>query len=209
METRRIRGLAVAGIGLVLIVAGGIQTAQFRYRLSPTRLVIEPNNLLVTADEQNVVVGSGQGKVQVYGPEGRVSAAWRLPDASAPFRMALEGDRVQVAIADDPTLRVHGLDGELLSEVDDAGAYARIGEANERAYTTPAGVRYRIDEGRILRTASDGGEVVLVDGFADHSAMTGQMVWMGACMFAGAGLLIVGFLSTGRRARTRDPLAAA
>ncbi len=200
MSTRRIRGLIIAGIGLALILVGGVTTAEFRYRLSPTRLVIEPNNLLVTDDEQHIVVGSGKGKVQVYGPERRVSASWTLVDAGQPFRLALADGRIQVATLDGTMLRERDLDGELVRETEDAGAYERIGGANERAYTTPAGVRFRIEEGRILRTGPDGRDEIMVDGFADHSAMTAQMVVMGVCMFAGAGLLIGGFLSTGRRA---------
>jgi hypothetical protein len=189
----------ISALGLALMAAGGLTTAEFRYRIAPSRFLVQPMNVVATLDESHVIVGSMFAKLNVFDRNGRVQHAWQLPTDGGAFRIALAADdRVQVATEKTGRLLEYDLTGTLLEEREDAAAYARIGDAHELGFTASSGNQYLIDGGRILRSGPDADEV-LVNGFADHAAITLRMILMGAGLFLGVILLIGGFVSTGRR----------
>ena len=198
MQPHQKRGLVIAAIGLITMLSGGFAASDFRYRIAPGRFLVNPMNITATADESRIVVGSMFTKLHVFDADGRLQAAWQLPTAAGAFRLALaNGERILVATRETGMLLEYDFAGELLSERQDREAYERIGPEHELGFTAPTGTQYLIEDGRVLRATSER-QIVIVNGFASHEAITYRMIAMGICLFFGVLMLIGGFVSTGR-----------
>ncbi len=198
MQPHQKRGIVIAAIGLIAMLSGGITASDFRYRIAPSRFLVNPMNISATADGSRIVVGSMFTKLHVFDADGRLQAAWQLPTDAGAFRLALaKGERILVATRETGFLLEYDFAGELLSEREDSQAYERIGPDHELGFTAPSGTRYLIKDGRVLRATSERTSVV-VNGFASHEAITYRMIAMGLCLFFGVLMLIGGFVSTGR-----------
>jgi hypothetical protein len=201
MQPHQKRGLVIASIGLITMLAGGLAASDFRHRIAPGRFMVNPMNITATADESRIVVGSMFSKLHVFDADGRLMAAWQLPTEGGAFRVALaKGERIRVATRETGLLLEYDFAGELLSEREDSEAYERIGPDHELGFTAASGTQYLLEDGLVVRATSEQ-QTVLVNGFASHEAITVRMIVMGISLFVGVLMLVGGFVSTGRPPR--------
>jgi hypothetical protein len=196
---RRRIGLAISLAGLVALGLGGLEAVDLRSRLGPSRLLIAPSALAVTADGRLVVGSPASSKVHVYDARGQPVHRWRVPAEGSSFRMALvPPDRLEVAPDGAGTLLEYSLDGDLLSTRTDAGAYERIGAQIESAGATHGAARHAIEGGQIV-TGEGADRRVLVNGFASHADLTLHVVRVTGLLLMGVLALLGGMLMTARR----------
>ena len=196
---RRKIGLAISLTGLLALAFGGLQAADLRSRLGPSRLLIAPSSLEVTPEGRIVIGAPSVSKVHVYEASGSPVHSWLVAAGGKPFRMALAPpDRLQVAPSGTGTLLEYTLDGALLSTRPDAEAYERIGTQRERANAMRRDGRPAIEGGQIV--LGEGAERrVLVNGFTSHSDLTLHVVRVMGLLLAGVVALIGGVLLTASR----------
>ena len=200
MEAHQKRGLALSALGLALLLAGGSSAADIRYRLSPARFVVKPMALAISPDESRIFVGASSVMLHVVDTTGRIETDWKLPTEGGAFRLKVGGDgRIRVATSKTGLVIEYALDGTELSRAEDAEAFERFGALPAEGIAAPSGNRYAIEGGTVVRVTPQGREVV-VNGFASHHAMTGQLARAGLCLFGGVALVIAGIVGTGRRA---------
>ena len=198
MQAHQKRGLAISALGLTMMLLGGFSTAKFRYQIAPSRFIVNPMNIETNVDESRIVVGSMFAKVHVLDAEGRPQAHWQIPTEGGRFRLSLASDdRIHVGTRETGLLLEYDFSGELLSESEDSEAYERIGPEHELGFTAASGTQYLLEEGQIVRARGEV-ETVLVDGFANHEAITLRMIGMGLSLFVGVLLVVGGFVSTGK-----------
>jgi hypothetical protein len=198
MQPHQKRGVLIAAMGLVVMLAGGFTASDFRYRIAPSRFLVQPMNIATTPDELQIVVGSMFSKLHVLDPEGRIQAAWQLPTDGGPFRVALAADdRIRVATLETGLLLEYDFAGELIEEREDAEAYERFGPEHEHGFTAPSGTQYLLEDGHVLRATSES-QTILLNGFANHEAITLRVIGMGLALFLGVLMLVGGFVTTGR-----------
>lgn len=198
--SRRLLGLAISAAGLIALIAGGMQAADLRGRLGPTRLLIGPSAVLVTPDGTVVVASPTFSKIHLYEPSGRALRAWQVPAEGGPFRIGLSGpDRLQVAPERTGRLLEYDLEGEQIGESEDQDAFARLARDGALRSLSAGGATIAIEGGRVVRY--EGGERrVLVDGFESHGALTLAMVRVVVLLLTGSAALVGGVLLTARRA---------
>lgn len=114
-------------------------------------MLVSPAGLAV-GPEGSVLVGIDASRVHVYDAEGRFLRAFDVPDASGPFRLRIPGaNRVQVASARTGERIELDLAGNVLARTPDAQAWERFGPEGDLEATGPAGERYSIESGGLVR----------------------------------------------------------
>jgi hypothetical protein len=192
--------IAVAAAGLLLLVTGAWALAQLRISLAHGPMLREPFGVAVAPDGA-LLVGVAAARVHVYAADGRFVRSFRVPPPSARFRLrAQDAGRVEVATADGRLLEL-ALDGTLVSERSDAGAYARFGAANDAAAEGPGGERYALRAGALARVEPAPARLIApalrwpLAGFADF------LPAIALALGCGAAGLIGGVAATGRARR--------
>lgn len=200
MEAHQKRGLALSALGLALLLGGGSSAADIRYRLSPARFVVKPMALAVSPDESRIFVGSSSVMLHVVAADGRIEAEWMLPTEGGAFRLeAADDGRIRVATSKTGLVVEYALDGTELSRSEDTAAFESFEPPSAEGIVAPSGNRYAIADGTVVRVTPQGHEVI-VNGFASHHAMTGQLALAGLSLFGGVLLVIAGIVATGRPA---------
>ena len=199
-------GLAVALVGLALLLLGAWSLAQLRISLSRGPMLISPFGIDARADG-TLLVGVEGARIHLYDGDGRFLDAWSVPDAGGRFRLRVVGpDRIDVATETNP--RVIELDGEghVRAERDEPGAFRAFGDERDHRVTTPDGRRYSIEGGGLDRLAPDG--ALLVPPLRwPLSLFVGRLPWVAVVVGAGTLGLFAGLGLTARRAG--DPSATA
>jgi hypothetical protein len=161
---------------------------------------VGPSAVLATPDGRVVVASRTFSKLHVYDPDGRPLRAWELPTGGAPFRVSLTGDgRLAVAPESSGTLLEFDLEGALLATREREAGLAELGGDDPLRFQGADGALYRIEAGRVLRSA-DGAERVIANGFASHATLTLALARVALLLIAGSASLLGGVLLTARRA---------
>ena len=199
-RVRRRLGLVVAAAGLLALALGGLQAADLRNRLGPSRLLIGATAVVAAPDGTLLVAAPVFSRVHVFDASGRPLRAWQVPAEGGSFRFALAApNRLLVAPERGGTLLEYDLQGELLRRSPRAGAYDELAREDERRFVAEDGTRYAIEEGRIVRGRGSE-QRVLVEGFPDHGALNRAMAQVVALLLVGAVALLGGILATAKRA---------
>lgn len=199
--TRRGLGLAISAAGLLALVLGGLQAAELRGRLGPSRLLIGPTAVVAAPDGRVLVASPTFSRMHVYDASGRPLRTWQVPAEGGPFRIALAApDRLRVAPERTGTLLEYDLQGELLGHSPRAAAFEELAREDEGRFVAEDGTRYAIEAGRIVRRRGPE-ERVLVEGFPNHGALNRAMAQVVALLLVGVAALLGGILATARRQR--------
>jgi len=143
-------GIAIAAVGLLLVVVGAWALAQLRVSLAHGPMLREPFGVAVAPDGA-LLVGVGGARVHVYAADGRFVRSFPVPSPGARFRLrAPDAGGVEIATEDGRLLALD-LEGALVSERNDAGAWERFGAAGDSGASAPSGERYALREGALLR----------------------------------------------------------
>lgn len=150
---RRLFAWLLLAAGLAGLVVGSLAGAQLQRSMSFGVPLAAPSSLAVDADGR-VYAGTGVDRIQVYGADGRFLRGWSLDRGAGPARVRVAAPgRIEVATARSGRLHVFDRDGRLLETRIDADAFARFGPAQDHAAEGPAGTRYALEEGALVRTA--------------------------------------------------------
>jgi hypothetical protein len=173
--------LALLVVSIASMVFGGFAASQFRILNARGPLLTDPI-LLAVSDDGRIYCASGFDRILSYSPDGKVLAAWSLPEPWSVPRIELSGlDRVEVARAGDANVLVYDVDGRLQEARADSAAFERFGPIVAAA----GRARFEIRAGALVRTDVDPPAAIV-------PALPWPLVW-----FARAPIAIIPFLALG------------
>ena len=147
--------------GLVCLCLGAWSAAQYRALSARGPYFVRPFGLAVD-DAGEIYVGVNHTHIHVYDGRGRPLRGWRIPAGGDVFRLRLAAPaRIEVAPSGTGQVLTYDAAGTLLSSLDDADAFERIGSAHDDRFATASGAEFRLTAEGLVRSVPAPREVLV------------------------------------------------